>query len=308
MINFTKEQKEILKYTSGNMCISAVPGAGKTFILTHLAYNLSKTLKNDEQILVLTYMNSATFNFYNNLKNIDKNISNIQVKTIHKFCLDLIKENINLININSDFTLIDSKNHGKIISDLFKIWFHKNKENLSFFFKNNHYNKDVENDFIFSLKISLQKFISTCKNYSLSPKDIQNIALKNNDLTLVLLNSFYIEYQDTLKNLEFLDYDDLLMISFNFLNSNQNIKEKYQKKFKYILEDEAQDSNILQNKILNLIANKNFVKAGDSNQNITGSFTLSSPKIFTDFYKNSKNKKKINHFQKEQKLHFRNFK
>ena len=69
MINFTKEQKEILKYTSGNMCISAVPGAGKTFILTHLAYNLSKILKNDEQILVLTYMNSATFNFYNNLKN-----------------------------------------------------------------------------------------------------------------------------------------------------------------------------------------------------------------------------------------------
>ena len=90
MINFTKEQKEILKYTSGNMCISAVPGAGKTFILTHLAYNLSKILKNDEQILVLTYMNSATFNFYNNLKNIDKNINNIQVKTIHKFCLDLI--------------------------------------------------------------------------------------------------------------------------------------------------------------------------------------------------------------------------
>ena len=85
MINFTKEQKEILKYTSGNMCISAVPGAGKTFILTHLAYNLSKILKNDEQILVLTYMNSATFNFYNNLKNIDKNINNIQVKTIHKF-------------------------------------------------------------------------------------------------------------------------------------------------------------------------------------------------------------------------------
>ena len=293
MINFTKEQKEILKYTSGNMCISAVPGAGKTFILTHLAYNLSKILKNDEQILVLTYMNSATFNFYNNLKNIDKNINNIQVKTIHKFCLDLIKENIDLININSDFSLIDNKTYGKIISDLFKIWFHKNKENLSFFFKNNHYNKDVENDFIFSLKISLQKFISACKNYSLSPKDIQNIALKNDDLTLVLLNSFYIEYQDTLKNLEFLDYDDLLMISFNFLNSNQNIKEKYQKKFKYILEDEAQDSNILQNKILNLIANKNFVKAGDSNQNITGSFTLSSPKIFTDFYKNSKNKKKL---------------
>ena len=293
MIDFTKEQKEILKYTSGNMCISAVPGAGKTFILTHLAYNLSKTLKNDEQILVLTYMNSATFNFYNNLKNIDKNISNIQVKTIHKFCLELIKENINLININSDFTLIDSKNHGKIISDLFKIWFHKNKENLSFFFKNNHYNKDVENDFIFSLKISLQKFISTCKNYSLSPKDIQSIAIKNNDSTLILLNSFYIDYQDALKKLEFLDYDDLLMISFNFLKSNQNIKEKYQKKFKYILEDEAQDSNILQNRILNLIANKNFVKSGDSNQNITGSFTLSSPKIFTDFYKNSKNKKNL---------------
>ena len=67
------------------------------------------------------------------------------------------------------------------------------------------------------------------------------------------------------------------------LKNQKSIRAYYQNFYEYILEDEAQDSNLLQNKIVALITNKNLVKVGDSNQNITGTFTLSSPKLFRNF-------------------------
>jgi UvrD/REP helicase. len=68
MINFRKEQLDILNYKSGVMAIPSVPGSGKTFILTHLALKLHKNLNPQKKILLLTYMNSSVENFYTRLK------------------------------------------------------------------------------------------------------------------------------------------------------------------------------------------------------------------------------------------------
>jgi Superfamily I DNA and RNA helicases len=100
---------------------------------------------------------------------------------------------------------------------------------------------------------------------------------------LELSNSFYEVYQNKLKELNYLDYDDLLYFAYKLLKNQESIRAYYQNFYEYILEDEAQDSNLLQNKIVALITNKNLVKVGDSNQNITGTFTLSSPKLFRNF-------------------------
>lgn len=294
MINFSKEQKEILTYEKGIMAIPSVPGSGKTFILTHLALKLHKNLNKNEKILLLTYMNSAVENFYTRLKSIDKNIKNIEVKTIHKFSLDLIKENIEFLNISPDFSLIDNFTYNRIFNDIFKLWFHENKHSFSVFFKNNIYNSEFQDDFYSSLKFSLQKFISFSKNQGFSPKYIENNFLsKTEDNVLNLCLSFYKIYQDKLKELNYLDYDDLLYHAYFILRKFKNIRSNYQNIYKYILEDEAQDSNILQNKIVNLLTVNNLVKAGDSNQNITGTFTLSSPKLFANFCLNADFKKNL---------------
>lgn len=294
MVKFRKEQQEILNYTGGIMAVPSVPGSGKTFVLTHLSLKLHKILPQEKNILLLTYMNSAVENFYTRLKTLDKDIKNIHIKTIHKFSLDLIKENFDLLNIPKDFSLISGIDYNKLTSELFKLWFLKNKENFSVFFKNNSYNPEFQDDFYINLKSTMLKFISAAKNYGLSSESIEN-NIKNlpDNRVLNLASSFYSAYQNRLKDLGCLDYDDLLFYAYKLLKNNENIRIRYQNYYEYILEDEAQDSNILQNRIVSLITNKNLIKVGDSNQNITGSFTLSSPRLFRNFCKKASVKKEL---------------
>ena len=295
MIELRKEQKDIIEYKTGVMAVPSVPGSGKTFLLSHLALKLHNNLDPSKKILLLTYMNSAVENFYTRLKSLDKNIENIHIKTIHKFSLDLIKENINCLNISSDFLLIDKSSHNRLMNEIFKIWFSENRDKFYIFFKDNSYNYEFQDDFYMNLKLAVQRFISTAKNYGLSSEHIyKKLISTEENKTVELLNSFYKIYQDKLKELNYLDYDDLLFFAYKLLKNNENIKSHYQNLYEYILEDEAQDSNLLQNKIVSLITQKNLVKVGDSNQNITGTFTLSSPKLFRNFCKKTSNIKTLN--------------
>ncbi len=190
MIKFWPEQEEILNYKEGIMAVPSVPGSGKTFTLTHLALKLSKEIDENSKILILTYMNSAVENFYERLKTLDKNVSNIEVKTIHKFCLDLIKENIDLFNISEDFALLDSESSRKLVEDLYKTWFNENKEKLKTFYK--IYSLENEEDFYQSLKFCLLNFISRSKNFAIEVDKIR----ENTGEELILLSvDFYEKYQ-----------------------------------------------------------------------------------------------------------------
>ena len=280
MIKFWPEQEEILNYKEGIMAIPSVPGSGKTFVLTHLALKLSKKIDENSKILILTYMNSAVENFYERLKVLDKNVSNIEVKTIHKFCLDLIKENIDLFNISEDFAILDSESSRKLVEDLYKTWFNENKEKLRTFYK--VYTLENEEDFYQSLKFCLLNFISRSQNFAV---EVDKVREKTREELILLAVDFYQRYRMLLQQNRYIDYDEILLKSYKLLNENEETQKKYRSLYSFILEDESQDSNFLQSKIVQLINNQNLVKVGDSNQNITGSFTNSSPKIFKKFTK-----------------------
>ena len=290
MSEFTEEQKKILSYTSGIMAIPSVPGSGKTFILTHLTHKLHKELPNDKKILLLTYMNSAVENFYERLKKLDKNIDNIQIKTIHKFCLDVIKDNINSFNLSENFLLLDGLSSAKLVEDIYKIWFAENKLKFRQFFL--EYSKDNEEDFYSSLKFCCLNTISKAKNFGLTLDRLETIEIKEPLLELVI--DFYRTYERKVNQLNYIDYDDILIKSYNILTENKIVLEQYRNSYSYILEDESQDSNYLQNKIVNLISRDNLLKVGDSNQNITGSFSNSSPAIFRKFGKEAPIKIELN--------------
>lgn len=283
-MNFRPEQKNIMNYKKGVLAIPSVPGSGKTFILTHLVLSLHKSLPEGKNILLLTYMNSAVENFYIRLKALDKNIENIQIKTIHKFCLDLIKENISLFNISEDFLLLDNSSSVKIVGDIYKIWFLENEEKFKSFFNEKDYTKENREDFYNSLKFCCLNTISKAKNFGLSLKEVKEKKSDNSRL-ISLVIVFWELYEKKLKELKYLDYDDLLVLSYNLINENEVLKNKYTALFPFILEDEAQDSNLLQTRIVSLFSSGNLIKVGDSNQNITGSFTSSSPVIFRNFSK-----------------------
>ena len=113
-IVFRKDQKEIMKYKSGTMGIQAVPGAGKTFIITNLVAKLLVNMDEDGQegkILVLTYMNSAANNFKSRIRSIleEKGIDrcNFEVMTIHSLAMKIIRENTDIAMVSEESQVID---------------------------------------------------------------------------------------------------------------------------------------------------------------------------------------------------------
>ncbi len=297
-IEFREEQIEILKYEKGIMSISAVPGSGKTFILTHLAAKLIKeNIKEGEKLLLLTYMNSAVENFESRLKElIDIDMLNkIQISTIHKLAADILKENISYTKLAENYTLVDIYDKDRIIDKHLRVWFNLEKNKFKFLFKDKEFNERNTKDFYNVLKKSISFNISKLKMEGITYHKIFTETDKYDNSLLPILSKIYKEYQEELNKKSAIDYDDLLFYTYDLLKNNKEICDIYIKRYKYIFEDEAQDSNGLQNKIIALLSGKlgNIVKVGDSNQSIMGTFTSASPDIFRKFVKGAPIKKEV---------------
>ncbi len=296
-IEFRDEQKEILKYTKGIMSISAVPGSGKTFILTHLAVKLLKEEIKEEKLLLLTYMNSAVENFEIRLKELlgTDLLNKVQISTIHKLSADILKENINYTKLAENYTLVDIYDKDRIIDKVLRPIFNSEKNKFKYLFKEKEFNERNTKDFYNVLKKSISFNISKVKMEGINYHKIFTETDKYDNSFLPILAKIYKEYQEKLNKKSAIDYDDLLFYAYDLLKNNKEICEIYIKRYKYIFEDEAQDSNRLQNKILSLLNGKlgNLVKVGDSNQSIMGTFTSSSPEVFRTFVKRAPIKKEV---------------
>lgn len=290
-LQFRKEQEEILKYEKGIMAISAVPGSGKTFILVHLSKKILETnLNKNKKILIITYMNSAVSNFENRISpELSRELlKNFEVKTIHKLAQDIIRENLSLLSLSEDYTILSSIEKFTILSNLCRNYFTREKDKFYFLMEKNKINQESIKDLLNLFTKSINNSISNFKM-----NDINYIRLFNEtrkykaDSLLPHAASIYKEYQEAINQKGALDYDDLLLFAYKILKENIDIREKYQNKYEFILEDEAQDSNSLQNKIIALLIekNRNLIKVGDSNQAIMGSFTSASPILFRNFIK-----------------------
>lgn len=293
---FREDQEKVMSYRKGIMSVSAVPGAGKTFILTRLVANLIKSTDKNEKILLLTYMNSAVKNFEERIEELIDTRDKLEIKTIHKFTGDLLRENIEYLQLSDSFTLVDSIDRDKILSELFKGWYNTYSHELKFLFKDFPLDKKFQLDFYNTLKRAVGTIISKIKMEGISYHKLTTETdgySKGNLLPFVSL--LYRDYQERLNQLSALDYDDMLFYAYKLLKENKEVRESYQRKYKYILEDEAQDSNKLQNNILAQLteAGGNLVKVGDPNQSIMGTFTSASPEVFRDFIKGAPIKREM---------------
>ena len=119
------------------------------------------------------------------------------------------------------------------------------------------------------------KNISKAKSLLLSPQDIENSELFEKDNQIKEFLSVYKEYAKTLKSNNSLDYDDMLIFANELIEKYSDIRKYYQNKFKFIIEDEAQDSSPIQQQLINAISSKhsNVVRCGDLNQAIMSTFT-----------------------------------
>ncbi len=259
-----EDQKPVLDYQNGQMAISAVPGAGKTTILLALIIKLLDKGVNPENIFVMTYMESAARNFRDRIKNIRQNSSQLpNISTIHGLALRILKENGNFerLGLSSDFEICDDSQRARIIREI------TNKLKLK--------KEEIDE---FDRGISVFK-IGCCEFNNSMDKKLEKFKI------------FFDEYQRTLREANLIDYDDMLISSVKLLEDNPDIREYYQNICEYIIEDEAQDSSSIQQRLINLLSakHKNLIRCGDINQAITTTFSNADVEGFRKFIKESNN-------------------
>lgn len=293
-------QKEVLEYRGGQLAVPAVPGAGKTTVLAHLAAELiASELNNNQKILIVTYMNSAVANFRKRIgdflarKGLPRS-RGYSVKTLHSLALGIIKEKPEARLINQDFELIEAGRRYRWIKDLCRKWAAENGELLQQFFnlEKNSYQFDKylkkwkEDDF----PAYVASMISFFKLKLLEGEELKNIVKYSNLKSANILYpaaEIFAEYEFRMAQAGLLDFDDLVQQSLKLLKEDPDFTERIAAQYAFVFEDEAQDSNQAQEEMLYLLAgeNDNLVRVGDSNQAITGTFTLSDPDIFRSYCK-----------------------
>lgn len=273
------DQKPVLDYTSGTMAISAVPGAGKTTILLALIIKLLNNKINPENIFVLTYMESAARNFRERIQNANSEYTQLpNISTIHGLALKILKENANYekLGLNADFEICDDTQRSRILREL------ASKFDI----------KKTELD-DFDRAVSVLKI----GGGGVGVNGAENSA---QDKKLAKFLEFFKEYKLVLQSNNLIDYDDMLLFSVKLLEENLDVLKYYQDICQYIIEDEAQDSSAIQQRLIELLSakHKNLIRCGDINQAITTTFSNADVEGFRKFIETSKTKVSMDRSQR----------
>ncbi len=273
------DQKPVLEYKKGTMAISAVPGAGKTTILLELILKLLKDGIKPENIFVLTYMESAARNFRERIQSANPNMNNLpNISTIHGLALKILKENDNFerLGLNQDFEICDDSQRGRILDEIFKKYEIKTK---------------TEKD-------EFDRAASILKMGRGVNVDVPLPVVSDKKLSKFLL--FYSDYEKRLKSENLIDYDDMLLMSVRLLEETPDIADYYREICQYIIEDEAQDSSAIQQKLINILCakHKNLIRCGDINQAITTTFSNADVQGFRNFINSAETKISMNSSQR----------
>jgi DNA helicase-2/ATP-dependent DNA helicase PcrA len=308
-------QQAILDYTHGKMGIAAVPGAGKTHVLSALAARLiaEGRLEADQEVLVVTLVNSAVDNFSNRISGFVQARGLLphlgyRVRTLHGLAHDIVRERPAVVGLETRFSIIDEREATFIRKEAVNAWLNANPYFLDDYLdptmddnKRDWVRRQQLPDMLDSLALA---FIRSSKDRRLTPDSLR-LLLSRQPASLPLAEmglTIYSDYQRALTYRGAVDFDDLIRLALDLLEADEEFLERLRYRFPYILEDEAQDSSLLQEQILRLLAGGrlpersderssrsvvegpgNWVRVGDPNQAIFETFTTASPKYLREF-------------------------
>ncbi len=247
--NLNKEQKEAVLSTEGPNLVVAGAGSGKTRVLTtRLAHIINEKKAWPNQILCVTFTNKAAKEMQNRVMKYVAGKSNSVpwLGTFHSISVKILRRHAEALDYKSNFTILDTDDQKKLIRKICKA------EDL-----------DAKK---FSPQL-IMSFIDKWKNKGWLPSDVN--SKKFSSLEKPILRVYEI-YQKKTKDLNAFDFGDLILFCVKLFENHKDIKEIYTKNFKYILVDEYQDTNFIQNKWLHLLVNKNqnICCVGDDDQSI----------------------------------------
>ena len=247
--NLNEQQKEAVSYLNGPLLIVAGAGSGKTKVLTsRIAHIIKQKKAFPNQIIAVTFTNKAAKEMQNRVSKILKKeaIGLSWLGTFHSISAKLLRKHAPAVGLQSNYSIIDQDDQVRLIKNICKA------ENIDI--------KKISPKYILS-------FIDNWKNKGWYPEDV---ILKKKDVLEKGFLKIYKIYQSKLMDLNACDFGDLILHCVKIFEKNSDIRKLYSKNFKYILVDEYQDTNLIQSKWLNYLAeyNENICCVGDDDQSI----------------------------------------
>ncbi|OYZ23457.1 MAG: ATP-dependent DNA helicase [Bdellovibrio sp. 28-41-41] len=245
-------QREAVLHQTGPLLILAGAGSGKTRVLTHrMAYLVAKGLAAPDEVLCMTFTNKAAHEMESRIFQLLSSLGipvhgYLWISTFHSFCVRILKQHITLLDYKQYFTIYDSSDQLSAIK--------KVVQSLGI------------NDKLYPPK-TFQARISSAKMMGLTPESIKK---SNKNFMDPKTAEVYAAYEATLKMANALDFDDLLLKTHELFNMYPDLLLEYQKKFKFIMVDEYQDTNHIQYLIVKQLGrfHRNVCVVGDEDQSI----------------------------------------
>lgn len=289
-------QAQVLTYTSGRMGISAVPGSGKTWTLSRLAANLVSTypLERDQQVLVVTMSNSAAGNFQKAVRGFLQGAdlgTGYRVRTLHGLAVDILSERPGLVGLSDDFQIVPEEEADSILDEALTAWLrtHGGWAHEAYLLPEELEKRYTHGKFADDAPDIVRAFIKQAKDERARPERLRAAvdAIGAGWVLAQMCVSVYEQYERGLRYRGGVDFQDLIALALTALEADPDYLARLRHRWPFVLEDEAQDSSRLQEKMLRLLVgeNGNWVRVGDPNQAIYETFTTADPRFLRDFLK-----------------------
>ena len=242
-------QQEAVYHTEGPLLVLAGAGSGKTRVLTHrIAYLIEEKGVAPWNIMAITFTNKAAAEMRERVDRIvGFGSESIWVSTFHSSCVRILRRHIEYLGYSTNFTIYDGEDQKTLMKQIFK-------------------KLDIDTK-QFKERAVLSK-ISSAKDEMITPEEYElNVGI---DFREKKVAQIYKEYQKELKKNNALDFDDLILKTVELFQNVPEVLNYYQEKFRYIMVDEYQDTNLVQFKLVDLLAKKyrNICVVGDDDQSI----------------------------------------
>ena len=242
-------QREAVYHTDGPLLILAGAGSGKTRVLTHrIAYLIGERGVNPWNILAITFTNKAAEEMRQRVDNlVGFGAESVWVSTFHSACVRILRRFIDRLGYENHFTIYDTDDQKTLIKEVCR---------------------KVDVDTKVFKERSLLSAISSAKNEMILPDEFE--LNTGGDFAKMKIAKVYREYETQMRANNALDFDDLLVKTVQLLQTQPDVLESYQERFRYIMVDEYQDTNTVQFQLVSLLAGKykNLCVVGDDDQSI----------------------------------------
>ncbi len=249
--SLNNEQREAVKTIEGPLLVLAGAGTGKTRVITYrIAWMLEQGVL-PERVLALTFTNKAAREMKERIAELvsEAQAKKLTVGTFHSFCIRVLRQEIKRLNYLPTFTIADTSDQEGIIKQSLAMAGYSTLESMSV--------------------AQISAYISKQKNQLVDYRAARKLSDSEYESRMAYI---YEHYQTLLETQNMLDFDDMLLLTYELFSRFPEVLEKYQERYQYILVDEYQDTNYAQFSVVKMLCGNrnNICVVGDDDQSIYG--------------------------------------